>query len=656
MANIDQLLDKVTALLGRRDLSQAEFAAWFGGAADGGPAGDGLFPLTDSTGFTRMVPSPARQMTFGGGLTQAGVADLPVGAAGDIDGTVQILATGKAGAAPKRFSPFMFAARRTIDIDPIPNSEYAEYLSCLSSTGLERKIAVNALTRAFGDVIDPTRPPYNVKFDAQKIMGVTITQGSNVIYAENVVSAGSNAGRFTQADIGKLAVVSNYSSDNGVEGYIGQVDADGKRCRLFTSLSFNTPLNASNGTRAYEQIIWGTDCTAGMQAAADAAEPRSYTGFGQVVAVGGFTMIRRLRYGNISIVGLSTTSCGFFQLASPGAQDPWIAAKSGGGHYANGAKPHHWTLRNLTLFGQRYTVPYSSFRRALEVQGATFDNTYTGAPYALIEGVDIYDSRYDGFFGDGVFGGLMKDFRVFFSEQCGMRVGFYDLDGEGWHAEGNGYSGVYSTMVGAQVSLVRCSFNGANASAGNGHQHGSNYTEAGSGNIITNLRTQESWGHNLCITDLDTNGYRTGGGNANSFYQVRFDDTGNVSSMLKSDGSHYANPANLPDIRAMVMLYKTLPQDNYVSCRDNTIELANGSPHVRTTNYATNAVGMIGYARNNEVTLRTPKVTNAPADWYAGAATDRLALARGPWASKNIGTDTIGSLGNVVTVNRQTAP
>jgi hypothetical protein len=659
MENVDQLLDKVTALLGRRDLSQTEFAAWFGGAADGGPAGDGLFPLSDSTGFTRMVPSPARQMAdvgAGGTISLEGWLKLNVVTAAEITpATTQIILQTAPGKPPKRGSPYLIAPRKTVDLDVLPPSEFAEWMSCLSSTGLERKIAVNALTRSFGDIIDPTRPPYNVRFDAQKMKGITITNGSNLIYAEFATTNGSQPGKFTQADVGKLAVVSNYGPDNGIEGFIGQVDPDGKRCRLFTDLTFATPLKASS-TRQFQEMIWGTDCTAGMQAAVDAAEPHAYEGLGQVVALGGFTMIRRLRFGNVSIVGLSTTSCGFYQLANKNAQDPWIAAKSTGGLYAGGSKPHHFTLRNMTLYAQRYTVPYTSFRRALEITGATFDNTFTGAPYAVLEGIDIYESRYDGFFGDGVFAGFMKDFRVFFSEQCGMRVGFFDLNGLNWHAEGNGWTGIYSTMVGANINLVRCSYNGANASAGNGHQHGSNWTEAGNGNTGTNFRLQECWGHSMCITDLDTNGYRNGAGNGNAFYLGTFDDTANTSSMLKPDGSHYADPTNLPDIRAMVMLYKTLPQDNYTSCRDNTVNLTTGSPQVRTTNYATNGVGVIGYARNNEITLRTPKLTNTPADWYAGAATDRPALARGPWTAKNIGADTIGSLGNVVSVNRQIAP
>lgn len=59
-ADLQTLLDGVAALLGRRDLTQQEYQAWHGGSATGGPDGDGYFPLTDSTGFTRLLPSPAK--------------------------------------------------------------------------------------------------------------------------------------------------------------------------------------------------------------------------------------------------------------------------------------------------------------------------------------------------------------------------------------------------------------------------------------------------------------------------------------------------------------------------------------------------------------------------------------------------------------------
>ncbi|TCP33282.1 hypothetical protein [Sphingomonas sp. BK235] len=77
MALDQDLLDKVSALLGRRDLTQQEFSAWWAGAADGGLAGDGLFPATDSAGFVRSLPSPAKVLELArGGALPGGSATI----------------------------------------------------------------------------------------------------------------------------------------------------------------------------------------------------------------------------------------------------------------------------------------------------------------------------------------------------------------------------------------------------------------------------------------------------------------------------------------------------------------------------------------------------------------------------------------------------
>lgn len=71
-----EILDALTDLVGRRDLSQQEFNNWLGGSATGGPSGDGYYPLTDGSGFTRSVASPAKlaelaQIGGSGGLASA---------------------------------------------------------------------------------------------------------------------------------------------------------------------------------------------------------------------------------------------------------------------------------------------------------------------------------------------------------------------------------------------------------------------------------------------------------------------------------------------------------------------------------------------------------------------------------------------------------
>ncbi len=71
-----ELLTRLSALLGRRDLTQVQFSDWAGGSADGGPDGDGAYPLSDSTGFERKVPSPASVAKIAEDL-EATVASAP---------------------------------------------------------------------------------------------------------------------------------------------------------------------------------------------------------------------------------------------------------------------------------------------------------------------------------------------------------------------------------------------------------------------------------------------------------------------------------------------------------------------------------------------------------------------------------------------------
>lgn len=64
--DIAALAANVSALLGRRDLTLREQQDWGAGTPTGGPNGDGYYPLSDSTGFQRMVPAPATVAAVGG--------------------------------------------------------------------------------------------------------------------------------------------------------------------------------------------------------------------------------------------------------------------------------------------------------------------------------------------------------------------------------------------------------------------------------------------------------------------------------------------------------------------------------------------------------------------------------------------------------------
>lgn len=69
-----QLASQVSSLVSSWRAREAQYRAWIGGAADGGPEGDGRFPLTDGRGATYMVESPARLVDMVSGPAATAVA------------------------------------------------------------------------------------------------------------------------------------------------------------------------------------------------------------------------------------------------------------------------------------------------------------------------------------------------------------------------------------------------------------------------------------------------------------------------------------------------------------------------------------------------------------------------------------------------------
>ena len=637
-ANFAQLIQDAQVL--RTEIGDAVtgYYAWAQGTATGGPNGDGYYPLSVPGGPVVLVPCPAKLAAIaeaGGGsapsspLTAENIMSLPVLGASKGEEWLPVVAEDN---SLRRMRPNMYAARKTADLDVLSGSEYAEWISCLSSTGLERKIAISALRKVVGEVIDPTQAPYNVIYDFKKAKPSYCTAGSNVVRTADAV--------FTQNDVGKFVNVGGGGPNGALIGYIGQVQ-DSRHVAIYTDTSFTTPVNATSS--AQNEMVWGTDNTVGLQAAFDAAEVPSIYQTGRVVLIGGFALARSLRFGSIAIVGLGATACGFVALTMPNQSAPFFADKNNG-RYST-LRPDAYTLKGFSVIGQRYTTLYSSFRRAVEVRGGGFNNFYRGAPYARIEEIDISESLWDGGMFNGAFAGQFNSIRSFQNSGCGLRMGFWDLNGMNWHTEANGLAGVLSYMPGANVSTVRSSFNGVGAGGhftGGAywpHQLGANWTECGFGNTITNLRMQESWGHNLCIASQDPLNYTSTGGQKNAIYLGTFDDTGDITPAGK------ASKTRLPGVRAMVYMAGT-------SVKDNNISFVTGAPQVLTTNYATNGYYDDGSTTNNNVSINTPGITNDPADWYAGAASDALATNRGPYGT---GGSSISGRGNNVVINGQVA-
>lgn len=610
-----------------------ELQAWTTGDADGGPLGDGRYPFTQPDGTVVLVACIAAITAMG--LTAEGVAALTEAVEADVGAGFKVLGVAEDGEV-KRFAPHMIPARTTAQVDQLHSEEYAEWLLCLASgSGKERRVAAEALRQSVGNVIDPTHPPYNVRYDFQKTKPVKTVTGSNLIETVEAV--------FTGDDLGKQVAVSNADSDGALRGWIGEV-LDSRRIRIFTNLSFTTPKNATS-SQLYGEMIWGTDSTAGLQQAFDDAEALGpYPSLGKVVIIGGIALATELRFGSISIIGLGQTGCGFAALPYAGRQQPFFADKNTG-RYAT-LKPDAYTIRNISILGQRYTQHYSSFRNAFEIRGGLFNAFVRGAPYAVVDGLDVSEAQWNGIVTNGAFAGLFNNARAYQCAQIGMRMGLWDLNGTNWHAEGNGCTGLLSVMPGANVNVIRLSYNGSDGGrtliAGGyfPHEYGANFTECGGNNNYSGMRTQESWGHNVCFSSKDPLNVSNNGGGKCSVSFSTFDDTGNIAP------GKGLNTTRLPGVRAMVYV-------KGATAINNTVDFVTGSGHVQITNYATNAYGDEGNPSGNEITIRTPGISNDPAAWYSGTG-PLAATSRGPWMTSS--DSSIAARGNIVTINRQVAP
>lgn len=64
-SNFD-LMNKIDTMLEERSSNLTQFTAWAAGSANGGPNGDGKYPLTNRVGVTTLVYSPAKMQTMAG--------------------------------------------------------------------------------------------------------------------------------------------------------------------------------------------------------------------------------------------------------------------------------------------------------------------------------------------------------------------------------------------------------------------------------------------------------------------------------------------------------------------------------------------------------------------------------------------------------------
>lgn len=193
-----------------------DFRAWAGGTVDGGPNGDGLYPLRDGNGTLHLVPCPARiAADAGGAMTKEGILaltrEVAVPSVGYTTPEVIGLVGGPSGEL-RRFPLDLFASRRTRDLEPLVTRISSELIpSYNASTGLERSIALGEIMRQTLGMVNPLQ--YGVVPDCLSVRhGFSYTSGSDVLNCAEPV--------FRSGDVGKRVQVGGWAGGSAYKGTI----------------------------------------------------------------------------------------------------------------------------------------------------------------------------------------------------------------------------------------------------------------------------------------------------------------------------------------------------------------------------------------------------------------------------------------------------
>lgn len=247
--------------------------AWSGGVANGGPDGDGKYPLSDAAGNTYLIECPAKLVTMlsGGGMSLEDIDALPDATEEDVGlGSPDPIMIGIVGSGPGRLLksiPRAFiTSPRTKDLLKFTGLLSDELIpSVRESNGLERSIAVREIMRQSLGMLNPLA--YGVKNDA-----FSTRHCFNMENGDDVLNW-SEAG-FEVADVGKVVQVGG-AFGGGVAGQGTILEyLDNENVRVSFTATSDAFLQDGN---------FGTLCTAQMQAALDACfNPRGLYNYGAI--------------------------------------------------------------------------------------------------------------------------------------------------------------------------------------------------------------------------------------------------------------------------------------------------------------------------------------------------------------------------------------
>lgn len=603
-----------------------EYRAWSAGVVGGGPNSDGDYPLSDGFGNTYLVPCPAK-IAATTGLSHAAIDALtPRTAPFAYDAAGPVIPFND-GANIRKGNLFMFASRRTADLQEVTvGAEAIDYhVQVLNtSTGESRRASLGALLAITSGVIDVTKPPYNCRFDGTFTRNVITTAGSDIIeFTEPGIAA--------RAKVGHAIQLSNaFGGNPGRRTVTELIDAFHIRMSGNATTNFGT-----------NDCLFGTDNTAGLQAALYEARARStYTYGGHVQLPTGIGLTGALvYYPRTSLAGWGVRQTILMRLDDGALAPAWYEywQEFGTSGISNEDHPSFVPTQPAPLLRAKsmyadfpamcdFSIHGARYCQSLAYPGLSMHSHVFGTPgpdlpqvdsYPMFSRMHVIQAGWNGWEHTGSHSGSMFAVEIINCGGVGYHMAGYDANITNILCIGNEMTGMYFQSMAANSNLlnVKLSFNGVGGGWLYGHRAYVNLAIDGAGNNITNMRIQESKGSSLWLR-----------GTGNQLADVTIDDTGCIVPEHRP-----WDTGDLPVVRAAIILD---------GCNDNRFNdvIFGGAVHY-PDNYATHAIFCINNPQNNSGRIVSKGITK-----FDDAAYFDNGETSGPYMSRAVGTHDAGGI------------
>ena len=626
------------------------FSEWAGGTVDGGPESDGRYPLYDGNDTTYLVPCPAKIAASAGLSYEAFIAlteqTLPFG---DVAGPDIMIST---SGALKRGKLFLFAARRTQDLEPIATLISDELVpSVKASNGLERKIALGEIMRQTMGMVNALR--YNVIPDCRSSRhGFSFESGDDVIecneplFEEYYVGKAMQVGGFDTGSLAGQVTITEYLDDYHVRvnrnAAATRTGEDGNFGTLNTTAMQNFLAACFNPNGLYNYGAIGMLPDGGILTGAVKYYPRTglvghgvrqsnivryndtflsddyphYDGDTNFYPITQYTdgsfyipvypnVYKAPYYAGAFAPDIAPTLCNAIGVNRWGEVGGWGDGPGGYSTAGQHVDSDFNVFNDFSLDGSRYCsvrlMPGFEFRGGL----FTIRSGVSTAPYAQVDPYlrmrDVEMALHGGvpFSTFGQCSGIITGIGSYENFMTGYYHRAFDCNISNCYFMGNNGPGIIASGSNTNWTTMKVSFNG-DGGAGwvwGAFESKANLFVPGIGHNFNNMRVQESYGPNVLVT-----------GRGCEFTGSHMDDTGCVYPV------HIAleNPTTIAANMNFITPAIAVGQDAH-DLRLNDVGMG-GLVHVGV-NYASHAIFWLGTgAERTSGRMFTKDI--GPSDWY----------------------------------------